>query len=67
MALQFEWDTRKAASNLKKHSVSFGESATAFADPLSLTIEDPDQSADEDRFILIGVSYRNRILVVVHT
>lgn len=67
MALQFEWDRRKTASNLRRHKVAFEEAATAFADPLSLTIRDPRHSQDEDRFILLGLSYRNRLLVVVHT
>jgi len=67
MALTFQWDNRKAANNLKKHAVSFEEAATAFADPLSLTMADPDHSEDEERFILVGLSFRNRPLVVVHT
>ncbi len=64
MALRFRWDPRKAASNLKKHAVSFEEAATAFADSLSLTIPDPDHSGDEERFLLIGVTYRARAVVV---
>ena len=67
MSLGFEWDARKASSNLRQHRVSFEEAAAAFADPLSLTIADPDHSVDEDRFVLLGMSYRNRVLVVVHT
>ena len=67
MALQFEWDRRKASANLQIHKVSFEEAATAFADPLSLTVGDPDHSDQEDRFILLGMSFRNRLLVVVHT
>ncbi len=67
MALHFEWDRRKAAANRRKHKLSFEEASTAFADPLSLTIPDPDHSGDEDRFILLGLSYRNTLLVVVHT
>lgn len=67
MALNFEWDERKAATNLQKHAVSFEEAATAFADQLSLTIPDPDHSEREERFILLGLSYRNRLVVVVHT
>ena len=67
MALRFEWDGRKAASNLKKHGVSFGEAATAFADPLSLTVGDPDHSDQEDRFVLLGLSFRGRLVVVAHS
>lgn len=66
MSLSFEWDPAKAASNLKKHGVSFEEATTAFSDPLSLTIHDPDHSDDEDRFILLGASEGGRMLVVVH-
>jgi uncharacterized DUF497 family protein len=65
--LNFSWDPRKAASNTRKHAVSFEEAATAFADPLSLTIVDPDHSGDEERFILLGVTYRGQTVVVAHT
>ena len=67
MALTFEWDRRKAASNLQKHGVSFEEAATAFGDPLSVTIQDPDHSEEEERFILLGRSETERLLTVVHT
>ena len=65
--LIFEWDLKKAETNLKKHGVSFEEASTAFKDPLSLTIDDPLHSSDEERLILIGMSYNNRMLVIVHT
>ena len=65
--MQFEWDPEKAAENERKHGVSFDEAATAFGDPLSLTIPDPDHSEQEDRFILLGESFRARLIVVVHT
>ena len=64
---EFEWDDEKAVSNLKKHDVSFEEGATIFNDPRIATIPDPDHSKDEERFISIGVSVQNRLLVVVHT
>ena len=67
MSLIFEWDKRKAKSNLKKHGVSFEEAATVFGDPLSLTIEDPLHSEGEDRFVTTGQSNRKRLLVIVHT
>ncbi len=51
MGLIFEWDKRKAATNLKKHGVSFAEAASTFGDTLSLTIPDPDHSDEEDRFV----------------
>ena len=65
--LLFEWDANKAAQNIRKHGVSFEEAATAFGDLLSITIFDPLHSIDEDRFVLIGMSNRNRLLTVVHT
>jgi uncharacterized DUF497 family protein len=64
--LTFEWDTQKAISNLKKHGVSFEEASTVFQDILSLTIDDPLYSMEEDRMVLIGTSRKNRLLVVVH-
>ena len=66
MSLQFTWEPQKAATNLRKHKVGFPEAATAFADPLSLTIPDPDHSVGEERFILIGQSVRRRLVVVAH-
>ena len=65
--MRFEWDENKAAGNLLKHGVSFEEAATVFGDPLSDTFDDPDHSAEERRFIIIGVSERDRMLVVAHT
>lgn len=65
--LLFEWDTHKAKKNEETHGVSFDEASTAFGDPFSLTIHDPVHSDEEDRFILIGSSFKNRLLVVVHT
>lgn len=67
MALKFVWDPGKAAANLRKHGVSFPEATTAFADPNSQTIPDPDHSRTEDRLILLGTSAQGRLLTVVHT
>ncbi|MPZ34275.1 MAG: BrnT family toxin [Rhodospirillales bacterium] len=61
--LRFEWDPRKSASNARKHGVTF---RSAFADPNGLVIDDPDHSEDEERFILLGLSYALRLLVVCH-
>jgi uncharacterized DUF497 family protein len=61
--VRFVWDSRKAASNLKKHAVSFDEASSAFDDPLAAYY--PDQLHSE-RFILIGYSHRQRLLYVVH-
>jgi uncharacterized DUF497 family protein len=66
MPLRFAWDARKAAANLRKHGVSFGEAATAFGDPLSITIADPDHSVAEQRFILIGRSRNDHLVVVAY-
>lgn len=62
--MEFEWDPQKAARNLQKHKVSFAEAATTFDDPLSVTVADPDHSEEEDRFIIVGLSYRGRLLIV---
>ena len=62
--MEFEWDPQKAAKNLRKHRVSFAEAATVFDDPLSVTVVDPDHSAEEDRFIIVGQSYRRHLLIV---
>ena len=67
MGLRFEWDQHKADLNLKKHGVSFEEATSVFADSLSITISDPDHSASEARFLDLGLSHRNRLLVVSYT
>ena len=67
MALLFEWNENKASTSFKKHGVSFEEATTVFGDTLSVTISDPLHSIDEDRFIIIGHSHKNRLVVVVHT
>ena len=65
--VEFEWDNKKAAENLKKHGVSFDEARTAFGDPLSLTIPDPEHSEDKFRYLLLGIADSRRLLVVSHT
>ena len=67
MALEFEWDSAKADTNLKEHGVSFDEATTVFRDALSITISDPDHSGSEVRFIDIGMSHRMQLLVVSYT
>ncbi len=64
--MQFEWDRAKAATNLRKHRVSFREAATVLQDPLSATFPD-SASEEEERFVTIGVSVMGRLLVVAHT
>src|ERR1051325_10434242 len=66
MNTEFEWDRIKAASNQQRHGVSFVEAATVFFDPLSLTIGDPLHSVREPRFVITGLSYQRRLLVVIH-
>ena len=66
MSISFEWDAQKARTNERKHGVAFGDAATAFGDPLSVTVPDPDHSIEEARFVLLGSTYRGTIVVVVH-
>jgi hypothetical protein len=66
IGLRFEWDETKNVSNQRKHGISFEEAESAFADEFGRLIADPDHSDQEDRFILMGVSARLRLLVVCH-
>ncbi|CAN5541076.1 BrnT family toxin [soil metagenome] len=63
----FEWDQDKAESNFKKHKIAFEEAESVFCDPLSLTIPDPEHSVDEFRFVDIGISKNNRLLIIAYT
>jgi uncharacterized protein len=63
----FEWNREKAESNLKKHGVSFEEAASVFDDPSSLTADDPNHSVGERRFVALGYSIAQRLLIVVYT
>jgi uncharacterized DUF497 family protein len=62
--VEYEWDQKKAGTNLRKHGVSFGEATTVFLDPLAMTFDDPDHSASEHRFVTIGTSTNGRVLFV---
>ncbi len=62
----FEWDKDKDRTNQRKHGVSFEEAKTVFYDEWALQSYDPDHSMEEDRFLMLGVSARLRILVVCH-
>ena len=66
MTLHFEWDSRKADLNKRKHGVSFEEARTVFLDENAKIIDDPDHSEDEDRFVLLGISSSMRLLLVCH-
>jgi uncharacterized DUF497 family protein len=64
----FEWDAPKAATNVRKHGVSFEQAATVFHDANALSLFDPSHSGGgEDRWITLGVDDRGRLLVVCHT
>jgi uncharacterized protein len=67
MSLEFDWDPEKSRINLQKHGVSFFEAASALSDPFSITEYDSIHSIGEDRFVTIGYSDRQRLLVIVHT
>ncbi len=64
MSYIFEWDPVKAAANVRKHGVTFDEASTIFGDPLNLLMADPDHSQNENRFVLLGMSNRRKLLVV---
>lgn len=65
-SVRFVWDKRKDLTNRRKHGISFDEAETAFHDENAKVYFDPDHSETEDRFILLGVSRRLRVLVVCH-
>jgi uncharacterized protein len=65
--MKFEWDTAKAASNVRKHGVSFDEAGSVFLDQLAVSGPDPDHSVGESRYITFGMSSLGRLLVVSHT
>ena len=64
MPYEFEWDSEKAAANLREHGVSFDEAVTTFGDPLSVLLPDPDHSIGEERYLVLGMSSTSRLLVV---
>jgi uncharacterized DUF497 family protein len=67
MGRRFEWDPVEAEANERKHGIGFPEATTVFGDPLALTIDDPDHSEEEPRFLTLGTSVAGRLLVVSHT
>jgi len=64
--LRFKWDENKNKSNIQKHGVSFEEAQTVFYDEYAIRFFDPDHSEDEDRFILLGISFKLKTLVICH-
>lgn len=65
--MNFEWDTKKALNNERKHSVTFQEAATVFGDPLAVTFDDPEHSEGEYRYLTFGRSQFQRLLSISHT
>jgi uncharacterized DUF497 family protein len=67
MKPNFEWDPEKERKNIRKHEVSFEEASSIFEDPLFITVIDEEHSTNEERYITIGLSSRNRLLLIAHT
>ena len=67
LAYDFEWDARKAATNLQKHGVTFEQAASVFSDQLSLTVFDEEHSDHEERWFTLGFSIEGKLLAVAHT
>ena len=65
--LRIEWSPRRNRANILKHGVDFEEAKSVFDDPLQLTVSDPDHSIDEKRYVTVGMSDRNRLLIMAHT
>lgn len=66
-SMDFEWDNEKAKINWSKHGIHFDEAETIFEDPLYIDFYDPDHSDNEERYIIVGRSQQNRLLVVSYT
>ena len=64
--IKFEWDSTKAAANVRKHGVSFEEAQSVFYDEFAIQFFDDDHSGDEERFLLLGMSTEARLLLVCH-
>ncbi len=64
--IRFTWDPQKSIENYKKHGIAFNEAKSIFYDPNARLIFDPDHSVKEDRFIMIGISNKLRIIIVCH-
>jgi uncharacterized DUF497 family protein len=65
-AIHFEWEEAKNRANQRKHGVSFEEAQTVFFDENAVRFSDPDHSADEDRFLMFGISFQLRVVVICH-
>ena len=62
--MKFQWDAKKAADTLKNHGISFDEAATVFGDPLAATIPDPEHSSEEARFVTMGQTASQRLVML---
>ncbi|SLM28801.1 conserved hypothetical protein [Desulfamplus magnetovallimortis] len=67
MSLKFEWDPNKACSNHGKHGITFDDAKTVFNDPFFITFLDIEHSQDEERYITLGMSTDQRLLMIAHT
>lgn len=65
-SIRFEWDENKNQINQRKHGISFAEARTVFYDEYAILFDDPDHSKDEERFLIIGTTERERICIVSH-
>jgi uncharacterized protein len=65
--MKFDWDLNKEKINIKKHGIDFEQASYVFADPFALNLFDTEHSDDENRWILLGKSMNDTILLVVHT
>ncbi len=63
---KFSWDPAKAESNKKKHKIAFEEATTVFYDPKAILLDDPDHSENEDRFLIVGMTWSSKTLIVSH-
>ena len=64
--IEFFWDERKNESNIKKHGISFAEASTVFYDSAAIVFDDPEHSDEEERFLIIGFSQKERLCIVSH-
>ena len=65
-SIKFEWDNNKAQVNFKKHGISFNEASTVFLDEDAILFDDPEHSAEEDRFLILGISQKEKLCIVSH-
>ena len=64
--IEFEWDENKNRINIEKHGIAFEEAATVFYDDYAILFDDPDHSAEEERFLILGITRRENLCIVSH-